>query len=620
MRKSGRFFTAVLAMAGVLALASCQQSSGSGSEAAAPSITSFTADASFSSDGKQQVTLRWDVTDTAAKYALYKEDVTNTLTELTVDLSKKYCYDSDVTPNDEKTYTYMLMLIDADDTVCCSKQVSVWVPTDTEQSPDWLFLFYADGDNNLCPNIWRNVQQCCTGLQNKTGSKSVKVAVLWDGSAKGSEMYKMIPPSSYLLELGAEDLSGVYYSNTLKYTDYSYTASWLTDSDGNQEVDMADWATATRFLQWAQGRYNAKHTVFLMSDHGSGPWTDLTSSRSVCADNTSDAAHDMIQTTQFSEMFKNAGYNKLDMIVLDACLESSLENAYAVKDYADYFLASPESIPGYGMEYEVFVDSMSSADSALSVGCEQIANYHTRYTWIGEKWQDTLKNYSGKWKKSRSDELTADTIQYTDLDTRACTLTLMKLNGIDAVCSAVNDLAAEINKDPELRKTILEGYLKSTSPIGNTLMHDANFLTYDTGWFAYKVRSYADTNKLTVISDKAKAVEDALEKAILCAWRGGYKPGATVDDNATDYSYYSSPSYGTVTAFSKQCLSADTIGSWFGISIAGGYCDSNYSYGMNISSTDAADKSNTYIPRYANMDMSQAYPAWNEMISHLGDK
>ena len=48
--------------------------------------------------------------------------------------------------------------------------------------------------------------------------------------------------------------------------------------------------------------------------------------------------------------------DKIDMVVFDACLMSSFETAYSLRNYCDYMVASEELVPGYGFDYKKIID------------------------------------------------------------------------------------------------------------------------------------------------------------------------------------------------------------------------------------------------------------------------
>lgn len=79
-----------------------------------------------------------------------------------------------------------------------------------------------------------------------------------------------------------------------------------------------------------------------------------------------------------------------DIIGFDACLMSTLETAYALKDYADYFVGSEELENGFGWNYQDFLTTLAknSALSSRDIAISITEAYHKRYT--TEPMQDEL--------------------------------------------------------------------------------------------------------------------------------------------------------------------------------------------------------------------------------------
>lgn len=71
-----------------------------------------------------------------------------------------------------------------------------------------------------------------------------------------------------------------------------------------------------------------------------------------------------------------------DIIGFDACLMSTLETAYSLKDYADYFVASEELEDGLGWNYQDFLTTLAknSALSSRDIAISITEAYHKRYT------------------------------------------------------------------------------------------------------------------------------------------------------------------------------------------------------------------------------------------------
>lgn len=79
-----------------------------------------------------------------------------------------------------------------------------------------------------------------------------------------------------------------------------------------------------------------------------------------------------------------------DIIGFDACLMSTLETAYALKDYADYFVASEELESGLGWNYTDYLTELATDNSISSreLAVKITEAYQKRYT--TEQMQDEL--------------------------------------------------------------------------------------------------------------------------------------------------------------------------------------------------------------------------------------
>ena len=108
------------------------------------------------------------------------------------------------------------------------------------------------------------------------------------------------------------------------------------DADGSKEDYLY------HFLNWAKENQKADRTFVILSGHGGGivggfGMTDATSK-------------DGMSLESIANILK-AVDAKYDTVIFDACLEGSLETAYAMEPYADYMLASEQTIPLSGMDF-----------------------------------------------------------------------------------------------------------------------------------------------------------------------------------------------------------------------------------------------------------------------------
>ncbi|MBI5653844.1 MAG: hypothetical protein HZC40_25855 [Chloroflexi bacterium] len=100
------------------------------------------------------------------------------------------------------------------------------------------------------------------------------------------------------------------------------------------EVNMGDPQTLIDFITWTRANYPAQHYYLSIADHGRG-------TSGVAWDDTN--GKDYLTVAELRSAFNiatNSGTWKIDALHFDACLMGMFENAYQVKDYANYLVAS----------------------------------------------------------------------------------------------------------------------------------------------------------------------------------------------------------------------------------------------------------------------------------------
>ncbi|MBR3736975.1 MAG: Clostripain family protein, partial [Lachnospiraceae bacterium] len=122
---------------------------------------------------------------------------------------------------------------------------------------------------------------------------------------------------------------------------------------------MADVSTLTDFLRWGISEYPAEHMGVVFWDHGSG------SINGVCFDETD---HDnSLALRDLDNAFlsiTDTMTDRFEFIGFDACLMGTIEAANILASYADYMIASVETEPGGGWDYEAIGKYLSSNPKA----------------------------------------------------------------------------------------------------------------------------------------------------------------------------------------------------------------------------------------------------------------
>jgi tripartite motif-containing protein 71 len=183
-------------------------------------------------------------------------------------------------------------------------------PTPPPAQTSWTFMLYLAGDNNLYTHLQRAVQH----LEAQPANPNVTIVVLFDGDRTDDSWRFVVQPG------------GRYTLNVNK---------WHLG-----EVNTGDPQTLRDFILWARNAYPAQHYYLSIADHGLG-------TQGIAYDDTNrDPAtnrKDFLSTAELRAALRaatNDGQRKIDVLHYDACLMALLENAYQVKDYADYLVAS----------------------------------------------------------------------------------------------------------------------------------------------------------------------------------------------------------------------------------------------------------------------------------------
>jgi hypothetical protein len=602
-----------------LVFGSCQNSS-SGSEETPLTVPSgFTADASSDS-----VQLRWTEVAGADSYTVYRYDNTGKTFENIATTTTPSYLDEELTNDTVYYYTVSETCARGESGTCAYKSVRTMDGTCSDA--DWLILFYADGDNNLNDDLYMGMLQACRGLYDIKGDSSygtVKFAALWDGASGKTQAGTFLGTSKsclYEINPGDVSLSGTTLSG-FSYTDYSGSASWLVNSDGEQEVDMASKDTLTAFLRWAQLRYpEAKKTVLYVSDHGMGPSDSSYIRRSLCVDETS-GSEVYMSTPEFGEAIRNAGYdsaNKLDLVLEDMCNNGSVEELYEVKDCVSYFVVMP-SIAN-SIDVERVIKRCTSSCGVKELGIGVVNDYATQKDTMrgivrpltSKYWtevEEGLREINPSFNTDVS-LATSPAFDVRDADKKGnyiiSSISLIDMSRIGtleqklgALASAVT--AAEKDTDGNTCSAYIRDHFIKCDAAENDGYHAGIWYSgtfadmYDIGYLSYRIGQYAAKQKFTGVSAAAKDVEDAMASCIIAAWRDG-------KTNSMTYYNDGKNTLATAVPFNNN---------WFGLSVVAS---------SHIRTSADPEKSAEspwvfhYPSWYTNITFGKDCPEWNTLI------
>ena len=130
----------------------------------------------------------------------------------------------------------------------------------------------------------------------------------------------------------------------LQPSDYQVIAS-------AHQANMADSATLTDVLDYVCAEYPAKSYGLILWNHGGGPIEGYGFDSLYLNDYGVEDSLTMPELVQALHDSSFGPGNKLAFIGFDACMMSSVEVAWLLRDYADYLIASEELEPGAGWDY-----------------------------------------------------------------------------------------------------------------------------------------------------------------------------------------------------------------------------------------------------------------------------
>ena len=182
------------------------------------------------------------------------------------------------------------------------------------------------------------VYMCGSDLESDDGSATDDMEEMLDAGT--GENIKYIVQTGGANEWWSDDI------DASKIQRFEICQNECTLVDEEPLADMGDADTLADFLSWGLETYPAEHTALIFWDHGGG------SISGVCFDELYD--YDSLSLTDIDNalfsVFDLMGHN-FEFIGFDACLMGTVESANVLASYADYMIASQETVPGYGWNY-----------------------------------------------------------------------------------------------------------------------------------------------------------------------------------------------------------------------------------------------------------------------------
>lgn len=197
------------------------------------------------------------------------------------------------------------------------------VQAQTPPVKEWTFLVYLNADNNLYQYGLRNMDQ----MQKVGSTADMNMVVEFDPSPRG------LPTQRLYIEKDQKP----------------------TVLQTFPETNMGDWKHFAEFVTWGIQNYPARHYAVIVWNHGDG-WQGVSYDDNPYAHMTiPDLAQGLRQAKMnLAPILARRGVANgplIDILNFDACLMSSLEVAYELKDLAGIMIGSQYTEPGNGEDY-----------------------------------------------------------------------------------------------------------------------------------------------------------------------------------------------------------------------------------------------------------------------------
>jgi len=326
----------------------------------------------------------------------------------------------------------------------------------------WTYMFYLAGDNDL--------EGWMTGI-----------ILAGMGGQYGADGYYSDANINVVAQL---DRNGGYDPGSGNFTTCRryYIAPGTIPDDGSEiedigEVNMGDPDTLVDFIQWTVANYPAQHYILNLVDHGSV--------FKMCFDFTDD---DSLSINELQEaLIETAPLIDIDILEFNACLMSSTEVAYEIRNYADVMVGDEASdwFLTNG-EYYVIQEIKSNPDvSSLELGIILA--------------QDQGSPYGGAWAAT-------------------------KTSAVDAVVSTTDSLARSLKSNWNTNPSAIKDAAQSVmTAINNSVIAiNPSAIEGDHGlsiFFPKTQGEYNDISNLMNVSDPMNAYNNAFDFGRDTAWK-----------------------------------------------------------------------------------------------------
>jgi len=194
---------------------------------------------------------------------------------------------------------------------------------------EWTVLVYMNSDNNLYQDGLKDIAE----MESVGSSSSVNIVLQMDPEPRG------LPTSRYFITRQQRPLAGQIHSQVLERLG---------------ETNMGDLKILADFLVWGVQKFPAKKYLVVIWNHGNG-WQGVSQDDNPISIITIPQVRQALAVVNQAISNQNSSRNthqaKIDIINFDACLMSTLEVAYELRDSGQFLVGSQFLEPGTGEDY-----------------------------------------------------------------------------------------------------------------------------------------------------------------------------------------------------------------------------------------------------------------------------
>ena len=212
------------------------------------------------------------------------------------------------------------------------------------------------------------VYMCGSNLESSYGLASSDIEEMLFAKCSTDEV------SVLLMTGGAQHWSMGFNPNECRIQELIYgqmRTVWRSEA-----MDMGCKETLTQLLKYGKEYYPADEYALILWDHGGGPLDGVCWDELFSLDNLT--LEELKQGIEDAELEQ-----KLSWIGFDACLMGSLEVAGALEPYADYMIASQETEPAAGWNYE-FLSDLAMDQNPVDTARRIVDGYMESQALLGE--------------------------------------------------------------------------------------------------------------------------------------------------------------------------------------------------------------------------------------------